>query len=146
MATTHPFLLVEGPQLCNLQFADVDLMAGRNGELQGLLCRLVDRATAYGIADRAENSKVMTNNTNNISADTSMNGQKLEEVNSSTYVGATLCIDGTCSAEICIRIALVMSAMDNLNKIARSNTLSFANKFKMYKSHVASMLLYSCET
>ena len=146
MATTHPSLLVVGPQLCNLHFADIDLMGGRDGKLQHLLSRLVERATVYGIIDRAENSKLMTNNTNTISADTSMNGQKLDEVNSSTYVGATLCMDGTCSAQICIRIALVMSTMDNLNKIARSNTLSFANKFKMYKSHVASMLLYSCET
>ena len=38
-----------------------------------------------------ENSKIMTNSTNNISADISMNGQKLEEVTSFKYQRATLC-------------------------------------------------------
>ena len=36
-------------------------------------------------------SKIMTNSTNNITADISMNGQKLEEVTSFKYLGATLC-------------------------------------------------------
>ena len=38
----------------------------------------------------------MTNSTNNINADISMNGQKVEEVTSFNYLGATLCKDGTC--------------------------------------------------
>ena len=47
----------------------------------------------------------MTNSTNNVSADISMSGQKLEEVTSFKYLGATLYKGGTCSAEIRIRIA-----------------------------------------
>ena len=42
--------------------------------------RLVDRTTAYGIEVSTEKNKITTNSTNNISADISMNGQKLEEV------------------------------------------------------------------
>ena len=53
----------------------------------------------------------MTNSTNNISADIRMNGQKLEEGTSFRYLGATLCKDGTCSAEVRIRIAPAMAAM-----------------------------------
>ena len=52
----------------------------------------------------------MTNITNN-SADISMNDQELEEVTSFKYLGATLCKDGTFSAEVCIRIASAMAAM-----------------------------------
>ena len=55
-----------------------------------------------------EKSKIMTNtsnSTNNISVDTSMNSQKLEEMSSFKYLGATLYKDGTCSAEIRIGIA-----------------------------------------
>ena len=58
------------------------------------------------------------------------------------YLGATLCKDGTCSAEVCIRIAL---AMARLNTMWRCNTISFANKFKLYKSLVTS-ILHSCKT
>ena len=41
-------------------------------------------------------SKIMTKSRNNISSDVSMNGQKLEEMASFKYLGATLCKDGTC--------------------------------------------------
>ena len=51
----------------------------------------------------------MTHSTNNISADISMNGQELEEVTSFKYLGAALCKDGTCSAEIRVRIAWAMA-------------------------------------
>ena len=69
-----------------------------------------------------------------------MNGQKLEEVTSFKYQGATLCKDDTCSAEVRIRIASAMAAMDRLN------TIRFTSKFKLYKSHVPSILLYGRET
>ena len=41
---------------------------------------LVNRATAYGMEVSTDKSQIMTNSTNNISANISMNGQKLEEV------------------------------------------------------------------
>ena len=74
-------------------------MGGSNGELQGLTSRLVDLATAYEMEVSAKKSQVMTNSTN-ISVDISIDDQKLEEVNSFEYLGATLCKDGTCSAEV----------------------------------------------
>ena len=83
---------------------------------------------------------------NNISVDISMNGQMLEEVTRLKYPGATLCKDGTCSAEVRIRITSAMAAMARLNRIWRCNTISFASKFKLYKSLVTSILLYGCET
>ena len=56
------------------------------------------------------------------------------------YLGVTLCKDGTYSAEVRIRIASAMAAMARLNRIWRCNTISFASKFKLYKS-----LVYGCE-
>ena len=67
--------------------------------------RLIDRAIAYGMEVSTEKSKIMTHSTNNISGDISMNGQKVEEMTSFKYLGATFCKDGTCSSEIHIRIA-----------------------------------------
>ena len=64
-----------------------------------------------------EKCKIMTNTMSNISAVISMNGQKLEEAISFKYLGATLCKDGTCSAEIHIRIASAMAAVATLNRI-----------------------------
>ena len=77
--------------ICNVRFADdIDLMGGRNDELQDLTNCLVDRATAYGKDVSTENSKIMTISMNDISTDVSMNGQKLEEMISFKYLGAAL--------------------------------------------------------
>ena len=131
----------------NLRFADdISLMGGSKGELKDLTNRLVDGATAYGMEVSTEKSKIMTNSTNNISADISMNGQKLEEPTSFKYLGATLCKNGTCSVEVRIRIASAMAAMVKLNRIWRSNTISFVSKVKMTKCLVTSILLYGCLT
>ena len=64
-------------------------MGGSNGELQDLTNGLVDREKAYRTETGTEKSKIMTNSTNNISADININGQKLEEVASFKYLGAT---------------------------------------------------------
>ena len=76
----------------------------------------------------------MTSSKNNISAVTFK------------YMGATLCKDGTCPAEIHISIAQAMAAAARLNRIWWCSTISFVSKFKLYKSLVTSILLYGCDT
>ena len=77
----HISISIGGRSICNLRFADdIDLMSGSNGELQDLTNKLVHRATACGKEVSTEKMKIITKSTNNISADISMNGQKLEEV------------------------------------------------------------------
>ena len=66
---------------------------------------------AYRMEVSIKKSKIMTNSMNNIGADINMNSQKLNEVTSFKYLGATLCMDGTCSAGICIKIASAISAI-----------------------------------
>jgi len=72
---------------------------------------------AYSREVSTDKSKIMTNSTNNINAGISMNGQKLVEVTSFNYLGATLSKDGTCSAEVRIRIASAMATMARLGRI-----------------------------
>ena len=81
-----------------------------------------------------------------LSADISMNSQKLEKVTGFKYLGATLCKDGTCSTEVRIRIASAMAAMARLNRIWRCNIIGSASKLRLYKHLVTSILLYGCET
>ena len=129
----HISISLDERPIYNLRSADtIGLRGVSDGGLQDLTNRLVDRATAYGMGVSTENTKIMTNSTNNISADISMKGQKLEEVTSFKYLRPTLCKDGTCSAEVHIRIASVMAAKAGLNRTWQCNTISFASIFKLY--------------
>ena len=58
---------------------------------------VVDRSMASGMEVSTEKSKVMANSTNDISTGISMNDQKMEELISFKYLGATLCKDSTLS-------------------------------------------------
>ena len=79
----HTSISIGGRPICNLLFADdIDLMGGSSSELQYLTNNPVDRATAYGMEVSIEKSRVMTSSMNNISADVSMNNQKLGQVTS----------------------------------------------------------------
>ena len=144
----HTTISVGGRPLCNLRFADdIDLLAGSNNELQELTDRLVDRSGAYGMEVSSEKSKVMVNSTNDeVHADITMNGQKLEEVEGFKYLGATLTKDGRSTIEVKTRLAAATSAMAKLNKIWGSRTISFNTKLKLFKSLVLSILLYGCES
>ena len=78
----HHIAIFTGGSLYAKRFAhDIDLMDYSNGELQDVQTREVS----------TEKSKIMTNSPNDISADVSMNGQRLEEVTSFKYLGANLC-------------------------------------------------------
>ena len=74
----HTSISIGGRPIYNLRFADD--MNGSSGELQDVTNRLIDKATAYGKEVSTEKRKIMTNSTNSISADISLNGQKLEEI------------------------------------------------------------------
>ena len=68
----HTSISIGGRPVCNLRFADdMDLMGGSKGELRDLTNRLVDTAMVHGIEVSTENSKIISNSTNNISADIS---------------------------------------------------------------------------
>ena len=72
-----------------------------------------------------------------------MNGQKLEQVTGFKYQGATLCKDGTCSADVRIIIASAMAAAARLNRIWRCNTISFTSNSRPYNSFVTPIHLYA---
>ena len=142
----HTSISIGGRPICNLRFADdIDLMGGSNTELQDLTNKLATTASAYGMEVSSEKSKVLVNSTSNISANITMNGEPLEEVTSFKYLGATLSKDGTCTAEVRIRIAIATAAMARLARVWKSN-IGFPTKFKLFRSLVISILLYGCET
>ena len=90
--------------------------------------------------------QVHDHSTSNISADISMTGLKLEEVTSFKYLEATLCKDGTCSAENCIRLASAMAKLNRIQDLAKQHHQLRKQVQVKYKSLVTHILLSGCET
>ncbi|KAI8497134.1 hypothetical protein Bbelb_250830 [Branchiostoma belcheri] len=145
----HTSISIGGRRICNLRFADdIDLLGGSNAELQSLTDKLNQSAGSFGMEVSTEKSKVMVNSStrDEMYSTIFMNGEELETMDSFTYLGGTLTKDGTSKVEVHRRIALATAAMARLTRIWKSKNISFAVKYKLYKSLVVSILLYGCET
>ena len=114
----HTSISFSGRPVYNLRFADtIDLMGGSNKEHQDLINSIFAKAGDYGMEISAEKSKVMVNNTKNISTNITMKGKQLEEMTSFKYFGATLSKYGTCKAEIRSQIATATAVIARLNRV-----------------------------
>ena len=72
---------IGGRTISNSYFADdMDGLAGSELELANLVERLDKTSIAYGMQISAEKTKLMTNNTNGISSNIRVSGEKLETV------------------------------------------------------------------
>ena len=108
---------IGGRAITNLPFADdIDGLAGQEQELVKLVNHFEEASTAYGMQISAENSQLMTNNTNGISTDISIDNKKLETVCSFKYLGAIVSAEGS-KPEVLSRIAQTTAAVTKLKVI-----------------------------
>ena len=70
----------------------------------------------------------------------------MEEVHNFKYLGSILSRDGTCEAEIQVRIGSAMAAMTKLTKIWKTKNISLPTKLRLYRALVQTIVLYGCET
>ena len=135
-----------GRAISNLRFADdIDDLAGSELELTNLVERLDETSTAYSMQISVEKTKLMTNNTNGISSNIRVNGEKLETVQSFKYLGAIVTDEGS-MPEICSRIAKTIAALTKLKIIWDNKNIDLSSKIRLLHSLVVSIFLYSCET
>ena len=78
--------------------------------------RLEKTSTAFGMQTSAEKTKLMTNNTNGISTDVRVNGEKLDCINSFKYLGAIIADEGS-KPEFLARIAQTTTPLAKLKTI-----------------------------
>ena len=114
--------------ISNVRIADdIDGLAGSELELANLVERLDETSTAYGMQVSAEKTKVMTINTNDISCNIRINGEKLETVQSFKYLGAIVTDEGS-MPEIHSRIAQTIAAPTKLKIIWDNKNIDLSSK------------------
>ena len=119
----------------NLCFADdIDGLAGQEQELVKLVNHLIEHeaSTAYGMHISAEKTQMMTNNTNGISTDVTINKKKLETVRSFKYLGA-IALDEGSMPEVLSRIAQTTAVVTKVKVIWNDKNIAISS-------------MYACET
>ena len=93
----------------------------------------------------AEKTKLMTNNTSDISAEIKVNGQKLETVTSFKCLGSVITDEGS-KPEVLSRIAQATAALTRLKPVWNDRSISLRSKIRLMRSLVTSIILYACES
>ena len=134
-----------GRTITNIRFADdIDGLAGEEEELAKLVECLDKASTAYGMEIIAEKTKLMKNNTSGINTEIKVNGQKIETVRSSKYLGSVITDEGS-KPEILFRIAQTTAAL-TLLKPVWNDSISLSSKIRLMRPLVTSIFLYACES
>ena len=87
----------------------------------------------------------MTNNTDGISTDITIDNKELETVCSSKYLGAIVSDEGS-KPEVLSRIAQTTAAVTKLKVIWNDKSIAISSKIRLMHSLVMPICLYACET
>ena len=137
---------VGGRTITNLRFAvDIDGIAGQEQELVKLVNHLEEASTAYDMQISAEKTQLMTNNTNGISTDITIDNKKLETIDSLKYLGAIVSDEGS-KPEALSRIAHTTTAVTKLKVIWNDKNVAISSNIRPMLSLAMSIFLYACET
>ena len=137
---------IGGRTITNLRFADdIDGLAGQEQELVKLVNHLEEASTAYGMQISAEKTQLLTNNTNGISTDITIDNKKLENVRSFKYLGAIVS-DEESKPEILSRIVQATAAVTKLKVIWNDKKITISSKIRLMCSLAMPIFLYTCET
>ena len=93
----------------------------------------------------AEKTQLMTNNTNGISTDVTIDNKKLETIRSFKYLGAIVSHEGS-KPEVLFRIAQTTAEVTKLKVIWNEKNIAISSKIRLMRSLVISIFLYACET
>ena len=112
--------------ITNLRLADdIDGLAGQEWELVKLVNHLEKASTAYGMQISAEKIQLMTNNTNGINTDITIDNKKLGFVRSFKYLGAIVSDEGP-KPEVLSRIAQTTAAVTKLKVIWNDKNITIS--------------------
>ena len=115
---------VGGRTITNLRF---DGLPGQEQELVKLVNHLEEASTAYGMQISAKKTQLMTNNTNSISTDITIDNKKLENVSSFKYLGALVSDEGS-KPEVLSRIAQTTAAVIKLKVIWNDKIIAISSR------------------
>ena len=93
----------------------------------------------------AVKTQLMTNNTNCINTDITIDNKRLETVRSLKYLGAIVSDEGS-RPEVLSSIAQTTAAVTKLKVILNDRNIAISSKIRLMRSLAMSIFFYACET
>ena len=118
----------------NLRYADdTTLMAESEEELKSLLMKVKNESEKVGLKLNIQKAKIMASGP---ITSWQIDGEKLETVADSIFLGSQISADGDCSHEIKRHLLLGRKVMTNLDSIFKSRDITLPAKVRLVKAMV----------
>ena len=135
---------IAGRNISNLGYTDdTTLMAESKEELKSFLMKVKEEIEKVGLKLNIQKTKIMAS-----SPITSwqIDGETVEILTDSVFLGSKITADGDCSHEIKRRLLLGRKAMTNLDNILKSRDVTLPTKVLLVKAMVFPLVMYGCES
>ena len=137
---------IGGRTITNLRFADdIDGVAGQEQELVKLVNHIEEASTAYGMQISEEKTKLMTNTTNGISTDITLDNKKLKTVRGFKYLRAIVSHEGS-KPEVLSRITQTTAAVATLKVFWNDKNITISSRIRLKRSLAMFIFFYAFET
>ena len=139
---------IGGKNITNVRYADdTALIADSEVKLQSLVDCLVRESNRKGLNVNISKTQVLVTSKSNeqITANITIDGKRLEQVRRFSYLGSVLTQDGRCDHDIRTRIVIAKEAFSRVRDLVTNTSISVGLRKRFIKAFVWSTLLYGCE-
>ena len=135
---------IAGRNIYNLTYADdTTLMAESEEELKSLLMKVKEESEKVGLKLNIQKTKIMPSGP---ITSWKIDGETVERVSNSIFLGSKITADGDCSHEIKRHFLLGRKVMTNLDSILKSRDITLPTKVCLVKAMAFPVVMYGCES
>jgi hypothetical protein len=137
---------VNGEEINMIRFADdIAIVAENEGDLQNSLNTIEKVFQEYNMKVNKKKTKILVCGREKVVADVRLKGERLEQVESFTYLGSTMTWDGRSTTDIKRRIAQAKTAFMAKRPLLCSKSIRLETRKQYAKTFVWAVALYGSE-
>ena len=132
-----------GRNINNLRYADDTTLMAESEELKNLLMKVKEESEKVALKLNIQKTKIMASGP---TTSWEINGETVETVTDSIFLGSKITADGDCSHEIKRHLLLGRKVMTNLDSILKSRDISLPTEVHLVKAMDFPLVMYGCES
>ena len=129
--------------LNNLRYADDTNLMAESQELKSLLKKVKEESENVGLKLNIQKTKIMASGP---ITSQQIDGETVETVADSTFLGSKITADGDCSHEVKRHLLFGRKVMTKLDSILKSRDITLSSKVHLVKTMVCPVVIYGCES